>query len=322
MCGICLELHLMDLLEREYRTKAPVPQEDLEEVLLEPYAQESNFLMHCLKYARAFDMEDNVLSVVHCRALEEIALRPETAMQDSLAMIVLIKHYHAFKRFIASRIISDKVLKWLPAPSWHNLYSPGFIFAKDRWDLFLGDKDLLIQCTGLLERYHSWWLLGKGQQKNDLSRKLRETGIMDPIEDITRDEWQEFYEIFPAIYFALAYVSRYGTDMHWIEKIALTEPNGVPDFPGYDLWLKRKAFIFSIKHNGISFLLDNINPYFRPLPAYYCFLRLNEAQINKKEIIQALKFQINQSETPGEYADHAREYIEKMDNMIFIDGYQ
>ncbi|WP_144311446.1 hypothetical protein [Desulfonatronospira thiodismutans] len=110
--------------------------------------------------------------------------------------------------------------------------------------------------------------------------------------------------------------------MHWIEKIALTEPNGVPDFPGYDLWLKRKAFIFSIKHNGISFLLDNINPYTRPLPAYYCFLRLKEAQINKQEIIQALKFQINQSVTPGEYADHAREYIEKMDNMIFFDGYQ
>ncbi|EFI36083.1 hypothetical protein Dthio_PD3530 [Desulfonatronospira thiodismutans ASO3-1] len=175
MCGICLELHLMDLLEREYRTKAPVSQEDLEEVLLEPYAQESNFLMHCLKYARAFDMEDNVLSVVHCRALEEIALRPETAMQDSLAMIALIKHYHAFKRFIASRTISDKVLKWLPAPSWHNLYSPGFIFAKDKWGQFLGDKDLLVQCNGLLERYHSWWLLGKGQQKNDLSRKLRET---------------------------------------------------------------------------------------------------------------------------------------------------
>ena len=114
MCGICMEFYLIGILESECRTKASVSQETLEEVLLEHYAQESNFLMQCLKYARTFDIEDKVLSVIHCRALEEIVHRPEAAMQDSLAMIVLIKHYHAFKHFIASRFKPERIKPMLP----------------------------------------------------------------------------------------------------------------------------------------------------------------------------------------------------------------
>ncbi len=289
MCGLCIEFHLMDLLERECRTSVPIPQKDLVEVFLEPYAQESNFLMHCLKYARAFDMEDEALYVLHCRALEEIVLRPDSAMHNSLARIVLIKHYHAFKRFCSSRFRLEKIEPLVPHPLWKTLYDADFFFDPAKWPVFLQHSDLAEQSFSILDHYLSWWLPGHNQQKNDLDQKMQDTEAYDPVEYITRSEWDRFYDLFPILYFSLVYTGRHAPDSRVVNEIALKSPNKTPDFPGFDLWLRRKALIISIQNKGADFLLDNIGPDLPLDLAYYAFLKLPQVRKNKDQLITRIK---------------------------------
>ena len=76
MCGYCIERVMIELLEREMRSMAPVPEDHISVMLLESLAQETGFPMHSLKCARAWDKEPDVLYVLHCRSLEEIVSRP------------------------------------------------------------------------------------------------------------------------------------------------------------------------------------------------------------------------------------------------------
>ena len=116
--------------------------------------------------------------------------------------------------------------------------------------------------------------MGQNQLKNDLNRKLKDTGVYGPIEDIPRTEWDRLYGLFPALYFCLVYTGKHKADSTVLSQIALTSPNGVPNFPDYDLWLRRKALTISIQNKGISFLLDNIGPDLPLDLVYYACLKL------------------------------------------------
>jgi hypothetical protein len=316
MCGYCIEKVMIELLEQEIGSKAPIPEDQNSAMLLESLAQETGFPMHSLKFARAWDKEPDILYVLHCRSLEAIAARPVSAAEGGPPHNALVKHYHAYRRMASTRFKKDELKVILPHPSWLMLYDPDFVFSKAKWSEFTDKPDLLDQCADLLERYHSWWLRGEGQHKNDLNLRMKQTGVLDPIEDITRDEWELFYSLFPAIYFALNYLSRYGEDLGPVENVALTDINGVPDFPGFDLWLQRKAFTSAVQARGTSFLLDNLELELRPLLIYYAFLRFDLVRKEREQTIKKISTLMKQIYLCGEFAKEANTHIEKIDYYL------
>ncbi|MEF8941549.1 MAG: hypothetical protein V5B78_02030 [Desulfohalobiaceae bacterium] len=303
---------MIEFLEREIGSNAPIPEDQSSAVLLESYAQETGFPMHSLKFARAWDKELDILYVLHCRALEEIVASPALAAKGSPPHNALVKHYHAYRRMVSTRFKTVELENILPHPSWLILYDPDFVFSQAKWSEFTANPDLLAQCASLLERYHSWWLKGEGQNKNDLHQRMNKTGVLDPIEDITREEWELFYSLFPAIHFALIYLSRYGEDLSPVENIALTDVNGVPDFPGFDLWLQRKGLARAVQARGACFLLGNLELELRPLLMFYAFLRFDCVRKEREQIIQGMRSLMKKRYSYGEFEEEANKYIHKM----------
>jgi hypothetical protein len=80
--------------------------------------------------------------------------------------------------------------------------------------------------------------------------------------------------------FSFLYLAKYKTDAEIIKKIALNNPYCVPEFDGYDLWLRRKALIVCIKKYGIQFITENYTQIELDL-VYYVLLR---TQQTKKEL--------------------------------------
>lgn len=313
MCGYCIEKAMIDLLDREMGSSAPLSEDQMSILLLDSHTQETGFPMHCLKHAREWDKELDILYVLHCRALEEIVARPGSAAKSSLPHNALVKHYHAYRRMASSRFEKKDELKdILPHPSWIVLYDPDFVFSPVMWREFTARTDLPAQCAELLERYHAWWLKGEGQHKNDLDQRLEETGVLDPIEDIAREDRELFYSLFPAVSFALFYQSRYGEDLTPVENVALTDVAGVPDFTGFDLWLQRRALACSVQARGASFLLDNLGPELRPLLIFYGFLRFEAIREKKELICSRMMSVIEKNDFSHEVEEEVHKYKEKM----------
>jgi hypothetical protein len=97
-----------------------------------------------------------------------------------------------------------------------------------------------------------------------------------------------FHASFPTVYFSFLYLAKYKTGAEIIKKIALNNPHCVPEFDGYDLWLRRKALIVCVKKYGIQFITDNYNQIELDL-VYYVLLRTrqtkNELAALKKHLI-------------------------------------
>lgn len=270
VCGYCVEQVLInDILEQEWSTGKPILEDQVHGILLPCHAQESNFILHSVKFARSRDMVDEVLPILHCRALEKIILRPESALETSLPQMALAKHYHEYQRTLPYTWPYESIINLLPAPAWATLYWPEFVFSRKAWEDFMHIQDLLDQATSLVQAYCTWWLQGHEQAKNDLQQRMDETGVLDPLEDINEHEWERFHSLFPALYFALCYLGGKGLNLDVVEKVALTSPNGVPLFSGHDLWLQRKAMTYLVSNKGASYLIQKIPPYLRLEPVYY-----------------------------------------------------
>lgn len=56
-----------------------------------------------------------------------------------------------------------------------------------------------------------------------------------------------------------AFLSRTRSHLDIIKSIALTCPDGTPNFFGNDLWLQRRAFLACVKAYGIDFIVANIH---------------------------------------------------------------
>ena len=123
---------------------------------------------------------------------------------------------------------------------------------------FLQDKTKLINIsTKILKSYCKFWILGHGKEISCPDDRMSEKGIMDPVENTTPEDWERFYSSFPIVFLAFLLLERYIQKSKIIKYIALNHPHDVPDFPGLDLWLQRRAFIKCIKEYGIQFFLKN-----------------------------------------------------------------
>ena len=317
MCGYCVEQVLInDILEQEWSNGKPMPGDQVHGILLSGHAQESNFTLHGVQFARTYDMVDQVLPILHCRALEEIILRPESALETNLPQMALAKHFHAYQRTLPTTWPYKSIINLLPTPAWATLYQPEFVFSRRAWDDFMHTQDLPDQATSLVQAYSAWWLQGQDQAKNDLLQRMDETGVLDPLEDINEHEWERFHNLLPALYFALCYLGGNGLNLDVVEQVALTSPNGVPLFSGHDLWLQRKAMTYLVSNKGASYLIPKIHPYLRLEPVYYAFLRLRTMQEHRDELVQCLEGIKHDVPQLSEMYEDAEKYGQKMQDWM------
>ncbi|MBJ6799717.1 hypothetical protein [Geomonas propionica] len=136
----------------------------------------------------------------------------------------------------------------------------------------LQKPSLLPACRTLLEQYRNWWLLGNALEKNDLHDRFEKTGVLDPIEDITRSERDRFDVLLRALNFSLLLVSRFPAEAPLLRSIAESSPFGVPSFAGDDLWLQREAALLWYDLKGFEGLLYEL-PRFRSTLFYYIHLK-------------------------------------------------
>ena len=82
---------------------------------------------------------------------------------------------------------------------------------------------------------------------------MKETGIIDSIDNTTLAEWKKFEALYPAISFALSIIINNQSDSEIIQKIALTNLEDVLDVWGNDLWLQRRAMIACVKRYRLAY---------------------------------------------------------------------
>mgnify|MGYP006283549367 CR=1 FL=1 len=109
MFGYRFEQAMIDIWEQECATRNPAPKDKINAILLLLHAQESNFTLHGIKFAHRWGMASEALSILHYRALEELILRPDSALETSLPQMALAKHYHDYKQRLAETGILDSI---------------------------------------------------------------------------------------------------------------------------------------------------------------------------------------------------------------------
>ena len=181
------------------------------------------------------------------------------------------------------------------------------------WNRFIADKEKILKnALGLLNFYYDWWLLGIGKEKSEPKEQIEEFGILDNIDNTTLAEWNRFDALYPAISFALSYIINHRSDAEIIQKIALTNLEDAPDTWGKDLWLQRRAMIACVKHNGLTFIGDNLNQIRYEL-IYYILLKADANPIELNKLKEAI---LSEAEHPLPGIMESDHIIELMDRLI------
>ena len=107
-------------------------------------------------------------------------------------------------------------------------------------------------CTSLLNDYIDWWLEGGSVAHQDLRQIFKDTGMLDPIDDIPRSERHLLKSRFITLWFAMLRTSRQSVSTEIIWKIITRGPSGVPDFDGLELWLQRRAALACYDKFGLA----------------------------------------------------------------------
>jgi hypothetical protein len=124
-----------------------------------------------------------------------------------------------------------------------------------------------------LKHYISWWLKGQELQKNDLDAMMKETGIFDPINDISDEEHHRFNILSRAIYFCILTVGSCSAGKKMLLAIAQRPSAGVPWFDGDELWLNRIAALKLYDLEGFDAFLKHLRTIRATNFYYICMVR-------------------------------------------------
>ena len=250
MCGWCFEGMALDILEKEIR--GIFPSKDIREGCgFEPdfYLREaSDFptafenLKRSMVRRRIVPLENLSSEIILFKAIEILVREGfqsagyQRLMKQDLFRRIIIKGCgkELREKFIVEANEFD-------AEPFSILYDAD-TFLKEDCSRALGKiAAMLPPCNRLLGHYYSWWLKGNGLRKNDLGQLMEETGILDPLDDVTADQHERFGILLRSIYFSILVAGKYMASKKVMLKLAKTYPAGVPLFEGYDLWLQRVA---------------------------------------------------------------------------------
>lgn len=142
-------------------------------------------------------------------------------------------------------------------------------------------------CIALLNDYIAWWLEGGSVPHQNLNQLMKETGKLDPIEDIPETEKLLLKHRFPALWFALLRTSCLPAGAKILWTIITRNPSGVPDFDGLDLWLQRRATQAVYDQQGITPFLSESQSVRIELFQYLAATRISDVE-EKNAVLTAL----------------------------------
>lgn len=266
MCGFCIEgLMTLDFLESEMLNTEFVMESEWTPI----YVQEANNFIEILKKIKNIDGFSGSIDVAFCRLYEVYISR---GFQSSIFdYIVSVYEKNELAKFFGDRAECGAKMSssLIPQEFWSRLWSQDTYRNQSAWENFTNDTDSLVKDSeSLLKNYCDWWILGKDKEESDPMQRMEETGVMDPIDDTPESERKKFYFVFPSLYFALSVLHRYRPNSEVINFIALNCPKNTPDFPGYDLWLQRQAFLVCIQEYGVPFIREHLEDIRLELIAY------------------------------------------------------
>lgn len=161
----------------------------------------------------------------------------------------------------------------LDIPHLGLLYEAETYFWGERSKQLRALAHVLPSCRNLLKHYISWWLKGQKLQKNDLDAIMDETGIFDPINDISEEEHHRFNILCRAIYFCILMVGSCSAGKKMLLAIAQRPSAGVPWFSGDELWLNRIAALKLYDLEGFDAFLKHLKTIRATNFYYVCMVR-------------------------------------------------
>ena len=165
----------------------------------------------------------------------------------------------------------------------------------------------------LLKQYEDYRLKGIGLHHNDLDERFKQTGVFDPIEDITAEDRAAFAARFPAFWFALYWVGHHPERADALWGVVTQDPIGVPDFEGLELWLQRRAALITYDIYGLAPFTNNLAALRADLFQYIALMR----QIPREGLADLLKA-LDQYEYPDHEGAHfsLRQWLKNGDLQV------
>jgi hypothetical protein len=304
MCQYCIEGGiLIPMLESVYMGEIT----KIEGLNISSYIKEGENLYVAVDKAKGFEDYCSI-DIIICRLYEEyifhgfnnLPYKKITAVFGSDVVDIFLKQRNALNKKQKISVI------------WENLYNREIYQNNRQWNNFMSAKTELKEISFvILNFYYDWWIKGHKKVTSNPMKKLKKTGILNPIGNTPQKKWDSFCALFPWVYFSLVYLYKYHNDTELIEKIALHSPNGVPGMEGDELWLQRKAFIFFIQKVGIINALAKIDE-IRVQLIYYALLKCKVSEDEIKIIVELLR------ENPDRFGlgDEVDYYISQIEDVI------
>lgn len=280
MCGYCIQSeYVLPIVENEiFIDRIILEHANLAGLLSSLYLQESKSLSVAINKIKQIRSVADFKQIVFCRIWEMLMVHP-----SNLVYKILNDHFSSteINEFLEELRLNNDELS--AALSNVKLYQD-----IDVWNEFVNNEEYVTKSAEkTLSSYYNWWLIGDNESgiKSIISKQGKDR-VLGGMHNSSI-----FQTFFPAIYFAFLYLAKYKTDAAIIKKIALNNPYCMPEFEGYDLWLRRKALIICIKKYGIQFITENYNQIELDL-VYHVLLRTRQS---KKELIVLKKHLISHS---------------------------
>lgn len=248
MCGYCVEAIIMEQFIKKETFSEPI---EYEEMFLPNYLQESKGFPGILDQLKSFKNLRKFVDIAFCRLWEMLLDNEEGWTYKDICTLF---GEASVNEFLISFGKSSNLKNWRPLGDTR-LYE-----NSDYRNRFFNNKQPLIdKSKQTLISYYDWWIDGFNKKK--------ETSNENTAKDL-----EKFYDLFPAIFFSFSVLARHQSSSDILKKIAVDNRNTMPDFPGYDLWLEKKAFLVCIKEYGIQFILDS-DKKIRIESVYYALLK-------------------------------------------------
>ncbi len=200
MCGYCIESAVvLDFIQNEKDGAYA----NLENNWVSIYLQECCDLQYAVEKLGEFPGFQGAIDVAFCRVWESLVNNERGDFYKSIEQYFDAELIDEF----LIKIQSHEIANFLPIGN-KRLYTD---YAY--WEEFVGNSEPLIaESKKILESYHKWWVKGMEKEISDPNKRLEETGVMDPIENTTLQDWDNFYSLFPIVYFAFLILSKYQKD--------------------------------------------------------------------------------------------------------------
>ena len=251
MCGYCVESGFIQLSAGSIYGGQFEPL-SLDSLMTVLYFQEVGNITEGIEYIKKLDNYQVYLETIMCRFFEKSVLY---GFDPGLSNTII----SAFNNDAITAFL-DKMSRNANDELWERLGKIDTYTHQTQWIDLIGRKeDLVMYSVSMLHFYENWWLHGHNkEQAESAETRMMKTGVFDPIENTTRNDFEKFTDLFPVFYLSLIFLQKYSPQSELIRQIALTEPHDVPFFTGEDLWLRRTAFAHCTKQYGISFLMDKL----------------------------------------------------------------